>query len=79
MKLTKIQREILEFIDGPTDEHLIEIQFAPIRQRSETHREAHEYHKVRRTLAYMIARGLIIKKGNKYEKTLLLSATRNTR
>lgn len=68
MRLSKRERLILEFLAEPSQEDLLVQEFAPLRAKSKTHTESLEHHKVRQTLARMIARGLIIKKGNTYER-----------
>jgi hypothetical protein len=68
MKLSKRERLILEFLAEPAHEDLVVNEFAPMRAKSKTHWEAPEFHKVRQTLARMIARGLIRKQGSYYER-----------
>lgn len=73
MKLGKKEKQILAFLECPASEELLLTQFAPHRLSSRTHWDAPEYHKVRMILSRMIAKGLITKKGNEYEKILYKS------
>lgn len=64
MRLGKKEKQILAFLEVPASEDLLMLQFAPYLPR----RKRYDNHKIRLMLSTMIAKGLIRKNGNHYEK-----------